>query len=44
LKAKATIEVLVANMVKPVVENQIFFEKYKELNAENVVSLLIRGK
>lgn len=31
-------------MVKPLVENKLFFEKHKEINAENVVTLLQRGK
>lgn len=43
-RAKHTIEVLATNMVKPIVENHTFFEKFSEVNAANVVTLLLRGK
>ena len=36
-----TIEVLTNNMVKPSTDNKILFERYKEVNPNNMVSLLL---
>jgi hypothetical protein len=43
-RAKNTIEVLNANMVKPEVPNKAFFEFYSDCTVMNVVKLLMRGK
>ena len=43
-KAKTTIEVLVANMVRPDVCNHILFAHYQEVNPTNVIKLLMRVK
>lgn len=43
-KARTTIELLVANMVNPAVVNKIFFQHYQEVNKENTIRLLYRGR
>jgi hypothetical protein len=42
-KAKTTIEVLVSNMVNPIVLNKIFFKNYKVTNVENTIKLFYRA-
>jgi len=39
-----TIEVLVANMVRPDICNAILFAHYKEVTKKNVIKLLLRVK
>lgn len=43
-QAKTTIEVLVANLVCPLIMNKIFFKNYRDLNAENTIKLLYRAR
>ena len=43
-RIKVTIEALNANMVKPEISDQSFFEFYSPVNLSNVVKLLRRGK
>lgn len=43
-RVKVTIEALNANMVKPEISDQGFFQYYSPCNLSNVVSLLRRGK
>lgn len=43
-KAKTTIEILVANMVNPMIMNQIFFKRYREISGQNNLMLLYRAK
>jgi hypothetical protein len=42
-KAKSTIEVLTANMIRPELLNHVFFEFYKEHTLESAVKLLLRA-
>jgi len=41
-KAKTTIEVLVANMVRPDIANHVLFTHYAEVTPTNVIKLLMR--
>lgn len=43
-KAKTTIEVLVANMVRPDICNHILFNHYQNVTPTNVIKLLMRVK
>ena len=43
-RARATIDCLTANMVKPEVANSMYYEKFREVTTENVLKLLIRAK
>jgi len=43
-RARTTIEVLVANMVRPDIQNSILFAHYQEVTKKNVIKLLIRVK
>jgi hypothetical protein len=42
-RAKITIEVLIKNMIRPIVLNRVLFEQYKELTPENTIRLLFRA-
>lgn len=42
-RSKLTIEALEENMVKPEIQNTIFFHSYREVNLTNVVKLLLRA-
>ena len=42
-RAKLTIEALEENMVKPEIQNTVFFHYYKEINLTNVIKLLLRA-
>ena len=42
--AKTTIDVLVANMVRPNVHDLIMFKHYKDIDRHQVIKLLIRVK
>ena len=43
-RAKITIEVLTANMVRPDLCNHILFAHYREVNRKNTIKLLLRCK
>jgi len=43
-RAKSTIEVLEANMVRPDVCSKILFTHYQKVSKKNVIKLLIRVK
>ena len=43
-RAKTTISVLNANMVRPDICDRILFEHYTEINNKNVIKLLLRVK
>lgn len=43
-RAKTTITVLVANMVRPDICNQILFSHYQDITKKNVIKLLLRVK
>lgn len=43
-RAKATIELLEANMVRPDISSTVLFEHYKDVTKKNVIKLLIRVK
>ena len=43
-KAKASIDMLVQNMIHPIIMNKIFYRNYKEINVENSIKLLYRAK
>jgi len=43
-RAVTTIEVLVANMVRPDICNQILFSHYQDVTIKNVIKLLLRVK
>jgi hypothetical protein len=44
-RAKLTIEILVDNMVQPVVPNKKFFKQYeKQLNSATMVQVLMRAE
>ena len=43
-RSKTTIEVLVANMVRPDICNHILFNHYSDVTKKNVIKLLLRVK
>ena len=43
-KAKTTIHVLIENMVRPDISENLFFKHYNEVTKKNVIKLLLRCK